>query len=145
MKEPDCILHHLNAAIYYKMDRLYAFLKSKRSDDPSELKSPDKISDDPMSSAFGANIVSANYVQFWFRRFHSGNLDVKDAPHTGRPVVENLHKITEIIEVNRHLSNHSISHELKISHKTVLSQLHKVGFKKKLDVYVPHHLTPKKQ
>ncbi|PRD33597.1 UNVERIFIED_CONTAM: hypothetical protein NCL1_17191 [Trichonephila clavipes] len=50
MKEPDCILHHLNAAIYYKMDRLYALLKSKRSDDPSELKSPDKISDDPMSS-----------------------------------------------------------------------------------------------
>ncbi|GFR31377.1 uncharacterized protein TNCT_578631 [Trichonephila clavata] len=50
MKEPDYIVHHLNTAIDYKMDRLCALLKSKRTDDASELKSPDRISDDPMSS-----------------------------------------------------------------------------------------------
>ncbi|GFY80139.1 uncharacterized protein TNIN_245781 [Trichonephila inaurata madagascariensis] len=49
MKEPDYILHHLNTALYYKMDRLYALLKSKRTDDPSELKFPEIISDEPMS------------------------------------------------------------------------------------------------
>ncbi|GFT25516.1 histone-lysine N-methyltransferase SETMAR [Trichonephila clavipes] len=37
----------------------------------------------------------------------------------------------------------SISQKLKIDHKTVLSQLSKVGFKKKLDVCVQHQLTPK--
>ncbi|GFV84209.1 hypothetical protein TNCV_3038691 [Trichonephila clavipes] len=42
-------------------------------------------------------------------------------------------KITEIIEVDRHVRSCSIAQELKIDHKTVLRHLSKVGFKKKLD------------
>ncbi|GFW67886.1 histone-lysine N-methyltransferase SETMAR [Trichonephila clavipes] len=75
-------------------------------------------------------------------RFHSGIFDVKVAPHTGRPVMENVDKITEII-VDRHVSRRSIAQELKIDYKTVLNLLRKVGFKKNLDVWVPHQLTPK--
>ncbi|GFV97222.1 uncharacterized protein TNCV_161911 [Trichonephila clavipes] len=70
-----------------------------------------------------------------------GIFDVKDAPCPGRPVVKNVDKITEIIEVDRHVSSRSITQELKIDHKTVLNHLLKVGFKKKLDVWVPHQLT----
>ncbi|GFW25726.1 histone-lysine N-methyltransferase SETMAR [Trichonephila clavipes] len=86
----------------------------------------------------------SNYVQFWFRRFRSGTFAVQDAPRTGRPVIENVDKITEIIEVERHVSSSSITQELKIDHKTVLSHLRKVGFKKKisLHVWVPHQLMP---
>ncbi|GFX84240.1 histone-lysine N-methyltransferase SETMAR [Trichonephila clavipes] len=62
--------------------------------------------------------VTANYVQFWFRRFRSCIFDVNDAPRTGRPVVENVDKITEIIEVDWH-SSRSIAQELKIDRKTV--------------------------
>ncbi|GFU75725.1 hypothetical protein TNCV_1651851 [Trichonephila clavipes] len=50
-------------------------------------------------------------------------------------------KITELIKVDRHVSSRSIAQELKIDHKTVLSYLSKVGFKKKLDVWVPHQKT----
>ncbi|GFY25703.1 histone-lysine N-methyltransferase SETMAR [Trichonephila clavipes] len=56
------------------------------------------------------------------------------------PVIENVNKITEIIEVDRHVSNRSITQELKMDHPTVLSHLSKVGFKKKLDVWVPHQI-----
>ncbi|GFW02491.1 histone-lysine N-methyltransferase SETMAR [Trichonephila clavipes] len=35
---------------------------------------------------YGTDTITANYVQFWFRRFRSGIFDVKDAPRTGRPV-----------------------------------------------------------
>ncbi|GFW31417.1 histone-lysine N-methyltransferase SETMAR [Trichonephila clavipes] len=80
----------------------------------------------------GADTVTANYVQFWFRRFSSGIFDVKDAPRTGRPVVENVDKITEIIQVDRPVSSHSITQELKIDHKKVLNHSHKVGFKEAL-------------
>ncbi|GFV78374.1 histonelysine Nmethyltransferase SETMARlike [Trichonephila clavipes] len=59
------------------------------------------------------------------------------------PVIKNVDKITEIIEFDRHVSSRSITQELKIDHKTVSSHLSKVGFKKKLDVWVPHKLTPK--
>ncbi|GFV96087.1 histone-lysine N-methyltransferase SETMAR [Trichonephila clavipes] len=61
------------------------------------------------------------------------------APRSGRHVG----KITEIIKVDRHVSSRSIAQELKMDHKTVLSHLSKVGFKKKFDVLVPHQLTPK--
>ncbi|GFT29526.1 histone-lysine N-methyltransferase SETMAR [Trichonephila clavipes] len=83
------------------------------------------------------------YVQIWFRRFRSGTFNVKDAPRTGKPVVENVDKTTEIIEVDRLVSGRSIAQKLKINYKTVLNHLRKVGFKKKLDVWVPHQLTPK--
>ncbi|GFU01855.1 histone-lysine N-methyltransferase SETMAR [Trichonephila clavipes] len=92
---------------------------------------------------YGADTVTANYVQFWSRRSRSDIFDVKDAPRTGRPVVENVDKITEIIEVAWHVSSRSIAEDLKINHKIVSNHLHKVGFKKKLDVWVPHQVTPK--
>ncbi|GFV93804.1 histone-lysine N-methyltransferase SETMAR [Trichonephila clavipes] len=68
---------------------------------------------------------------------------VKDASRTGRPVVENVDEITEIIQADQHVSSRSITQELRIDNKTVSNHLHKVGFKKKLDVGVPHQLTPK--
>ncbi|GFW53663.1 hypothetical protein TNCV_4815641 [Trichonephila clavipes] len=52
---------------------------------------------------YGADTVTANYVQFLFYRFRSGIFDVKDASLTGRPVVEHVYKITEIIEVDQHM------------------------------------------
>ncbi|GFX12205.1 histone-lysine N-methyltransferase SETMAR [Trichonephila clavipes] len=82
-------------------------------------------------------------MHFWFRRFCSDIFNVKDVPHTGRLVVENVDKITEIIEVDRHVRSRSIAQEFKIDHKTVLNHLRKLGSKKKLDVWGPHQLTPK--
>ncbi|GFU90167.1 histone-lysine N-methyltransferase SETMAR [Trichonephila clavipes] len=72
---------------------------------------------DIVNGVYGADTVAANYMQFWFRRFRSGIFNVKDAPCTGRRVVENVDKITEIIEVDRHVSSCSISQELKMDHK----------------------------
>ncbi|GFT60296.1 transposable element Tc3 transposase [Trichonephila clavipes] len=95
------------------------------------------------NGVYDADTVTANYVQFLFGQFRSGIFDVKYAPHTGTPVVENVHKITEIIEIGWHVSSRSISQELKIDNKTVLSHLRKVGFKKKLHVWVPHQFTTK--
>ncbi|GFX90432.1 histone-lysine N-methyltransferase SETMAR [Trichonephila clavipes] len=62
-----------------------------------------------MNGVNGADIVTANYVQFWFRRFRSGIFDVKEAHRTGRHVVDIFDKITEIIEVDRHVRSHRIT------------------------------------
>ncbi|GFU81637.1 histone-lysine N-methyltransferase SETMAR [Trichonephila clavipes] len=86
------------------------------------------------NGVYSADSVIANYVQFYFHRFRSGIFDLKIAPRTGRPVVDNVDKITVIIEIDRHVSSRSITQELKIDHKTILSCLRSVGFKKKLDV-----------
>ncbi|GFU51790.1 histone-lysine N-methyltransferase SETMAR [Trichonephila clavipes] len=66
-----------------------------------------------------ADTVTANHVQFWFRRFRSGILSVKDASRIDRPVIENVAEITEIIQVDWHVSSRSIAQQLKIDHKTV--------------------------
>ncbi|GFV34959.1 histone-lysine N-methyltransferase SETMAR [Trichonephila clavipes] len=68
-----------------------------------------------VNGVYGADTVTANYVQFWFRRLGS-----------------------EIIEVDRHVSSSSIAQELKIDHKTVLSHLRKVGLKKKGSMFGGH-------
>ncbi|GFW52651.1 hypothetical protein TNCV_2392311 [Trichonephila clavipes] len=73
-----------------------------------------------------------------------GIFDAKVAPRTRRSIIETVDKITEIMEVDRRASNCSIAQELRINHKTVSSHLSKVGLKKKLDVWVPRQLTPKK-
>ncbi|GFW02648.1 histone-lysine N-methyltransferase SETMAR [Trichonephila clavipes] len=83
-----------------------------------------------VNGVYGANTVTANYVQFWFCRFRSGICDVKDAQRTSRPIIKNVDKITEIIEVDRHVNSRSIAQELKIDHKIVLNHLHKVGLKR---------------
>ncbi|GFW83646.1 histone-lysine N-methyltransferase SETMAR [Trichonephila clavipes] len=61
----------------------------------------------------------------------------------GRPVIENGDKITDIIKVDRPVSICRITQELQSDHKTVLNHLRKVRLKKKLDVWLPHQLTPK--
>ncbi|GFW69338.1 histone-lysine N-methyltransferase SETMAR [Trichonephila clavipes] len=61
-----------------------------------------------VNGVYGADTATVNYVQCWFRRFHSGIFGVKDAPHTGRPVIETVDKITEII-VEWHASSRSIT------------------------------------
>ncbi|GFS45235.1 histone-lysine N-methyltransferase SETMAR [Nephila pilipes] len=70
--------------------------------------------------------------------------DVKDAPRTDRPNVENVDKISEIIEVDQHVSSCIIAQELKIDHEGVINHSHKAGFEKKLDVWLAHQLTPQK-
>ncbi|GFT60048.1 histone-lysine N-methyltransferase SETMAR [Trichonephila clavipes] len=95
------------------------------------------------NGVYGVSTGTANYVEFWFRRFRSGIFDVKDAPSTGRPVVENVNKITEMMKVDRLVGSRGIAQGLKIDHKGVLSYLRKVEFKKKLHVWVPHQLTAK--
>ncbi|GFY08823.1 histone-lysine N-methyltransferase SETMAR [Trichonephila clavipes] len=71
------------------------------------------------------------------------SLSLIKAKMQARPAVENVDKITEVIEVDRHVSSRSIAQGLKIIHKTVLSHLCNVEFKEKLHLWVPHQLTHK--
>ncbi|GFW78176.1 hypothetical protein TNCV_136451 [Trichonephila clavipes] len=71
-----------------------------------------------VNGVLSADTVIAKYVPFLIRRFRSGIFAVKDAPRTGRPLVEIVDKITEIIEVYRHVSSRSIAQKLKINYKT---------------------------
>ncbi|GFU60646.1 histone-lysine N-methyltransferase SETMAR [Trichonephila clavipes] len=82
----------ISPEVSIKQFQVYARCQGKNASQATEI----------VHGVYDAYTVTANYVQFWFRRFHSGIFVVKDAPRTGMPVVENVDKITEIIEVDRH-------------------------------------------
>ena len=52
-------------------------------------------------------------------------------------------KSLNLSKKDRHSSSRSIGQELGMSHQTVINHVQKIGFKKKLDVWVPHDLTQK--
>ena len=60
-------------------------------------------------------------------------IDVKDEPRSSRPITEKSDEIMVKVERDKHVSTVEIARELGIDHKTVLN-LHKAGYKKKLDV-----------
>ncbi|XP_037929961.1 histone-lysine N-methyltransferase SETMAR-like [Teleopsis dalmanni] len=94
-------------------------------------------------AVYGDDALSQSTARKWFARFRSGNLDVKNAPRSGRPITDKVDEIMEKVQIDRHISSHDIARELKINHNTVLNHLHKAGYKKKIDVWVPHELSEK--
>ena len=68
---------------------------------------------------------------------------MKDESRSGRPIIEKSDEIMEKVERDKHMSTMEIARELDIDHKTVLNHLHKAGYKKNLDVWVPHELSVK--
>lgn len=94
-------------------------------------------------AVYGEDAITERTVQFWFARFRSGNFDVKDASRSGRPVTEKADEILQMVELDRHASTVDIAQALNIDQKTVWNHLQKSGYKKTLDVWVPHELTQK--
>jgi len=61
-------------------------------------------------------------AQNWFKRFQSGNFDVKDALRSGRPIIGKVDEIMEKVEQDQYISSHDIGKEsLNINHKIVLN------------------------
>ncbi|KAJ0174156.1 hypothetical protein K1T71_010302 [Dendrolimus kikuchii] len=85
---------------------------------------------------YGPNAVSVRVAQIWFKRFESGNFDIKDARRSGRPVTDKIDAIFEKVEQDRHISSYDVAGEVGIDHKTVLAHLKKAGYTKKLDIWL---------
>ncbi|GFX21387.1 hypothetical protein TNCV_2253341 [Trichonephila clavipes] len=87
-----------------KQFQIYALRQSENTSQVAEI----------VNGVYGADTIIVKYVQFWFGRFRSDISDVKNAPRTGSPVVDNVNKISETIEIDRLAV--VASRELKIDH-----------------------------
>jgi len=65
-----------------------------------------------LKCVYGSDTVSQSRA---IRRFRFGNFDVKDAPRSGRPIIEKGDKIMEIVESDRHVSTVSIAQKVNIA------------------------------
>ncbi|XP_011050932.1 PREDICTED: histone-lysine N-methyltransferase SETMAR-like [Acromyrmex echinatior] len=98
---------------------------------------------DKICATYGEDTLSKPTARKWFARFRPRNFDVKDEPRSGRPITEKSDEIMEKVKRDKYVSIVEIARELGIDHKTVLNHLHKDGYKKKLDIWVPHELSVK--
>jgi len=90
---------------------------------------------------YGEDTLSKSAAREWFARFRAGNFDVKDEPRSDPITEKKSDQIMVKIEYDKHVSTVEIARELGIDYKTVLNHLHKAGYTKKLDVWVPYELS----
>lgn len=65
-----------------------------------------------------------------FARFRCGNLYVKNATHSARPIVKKVDAIIDKINQGHQVSCNDIAKKLNINHQTVLNHLKMTGYKK---------------
>jgi histone-lysine N-methyltransferase SETMAR len=75
----------------------------------------------------------------------SGNTSLKEKDGRGRPTLVDNNQLRALVEANPKTTVRELSIELGVSHVTVVSHLKEIGKRKKLDKWVPHHLTDNHQ
>ena len=98
-----------------------------------------------INSAFGKGTVNVRTVQRWFDKFCSGNTSLKEKDGRGQPTSVDNNLLRALVEANPKTTVRELSIELGVSHVTVVSHLKEIGKRKKLDKWVPHHLTDNHQ
>lgn len=94
-----------------------------------------------LQKTFGNNAPKERTVREWFAKFRSGDLDIEDAPRSGRPSSPIDDQLKEMVETNPKRTCADLAEELGVSSRTVWSHLIAMGKTKKLDQWVPHELT----
>lgn len=76
-----------------------------------------------LQKAFGDCVMSKTQAYDWYKAFQSGRESVEDLPRSGRPSTssteQNVEKVKEIVNENRHASLRKIAHDLNMSHESV--------------------------
>jgi [histone H3]-lysine36 N-dimethyltransferase SETMAR len=94
-----------------------------------------------LCQAFGQDVMSERSCREWFRRFKSGDMDVEDKPHTGRPIEIDKEKLKAMIEADPKLTTRELADMLSTHYTTVDRHLKSLGKVSKLGQLVPHELT----
>ncbi|GFW12819.1 histone-lysine N-methyltransferase SETMAR [Trichonephila clavipes] len=54
-----------------------------------------------LTDVYGEGVLTVRQCQNWFANFRSGNFDVEDAPHSGRPVAADKDATKTLVDANR--------------------------------------------
>ncbi|GFX80486.1 mariner Mos1 transposase [Trichonephila clavipes] len=87
-----------------------------------------------LTHVYGEGVLTLRQCQNWFAKFRSGNFDVEDAPHSGRPVEADKDAIKAIFDANRRITTRKIELRLNLSNSTVYDNLKGLGLSSKLDL-----------
>lgn len=85
---------------------------------------------------YGEDYVSQRTCGKWFVKFRSGDLDLEDDPRSGGPVKTDDNEILVLIQNDPNLTTQEIADRFNINRTTVGHRLRKLGYVKKLNVWI---------
>ncbi|XP_024222499.2 histone-lysine N-methyltransferase SETMAR isoform X1 [Bombus impatiens] len=90
---------------------------------------------------YGDRSITVQTVRTWFRRFRTGNFNLKDEDRSGRPSTTDIDLIKAYLDENPKSSLREIEDALNIPRTTIHEYVTKLGYVNRYDVWLPHHLT----
>ena len=81
-------------------------------------------------------------AQHWFHRFKSGNFELDDLPHIGRPLQVDIDLLKQLIENNPRLAKRFLVEWLEYPFTAVETYLNELGKTRKYGVLMSYWLSP---
>ena len=88
---------------------------------------------------FGEGVISKRLCEQWFQKFSSGDYSLNDQPRSGRPSVVDTDRLKATVEANRRATCADLAEEFAVSVSTIDHALHELGFKYRLNKWVPNN------
>ena len=82
-----------------------------------------------VQTVFGEACPTFRTVQHWFSKFSDGDLNIDDAPRSGRPKEVDTGLIQRAIETNPTATTRELAEGIGCSHVTIENELHSLGMK----------------
>ncbi len=92
-------------------------------------------------SVYGENALDERTCRNWFARFSSGDFDLNDKEHTGRPLKADDDLLEELLEEDPRRSTRELAFEMSVSQSTVSRRLEALGKVHRVGKWVPHRLS----
>ena len=92
---------------------------------------------------YGEGVIGKSTARKWFAKFKNGNFDINDMPHNRRPSEFEEDYLKALFKEKSWQTNHELAKKINCDQKTILNDLHSMGFAKKLGVWVPRELSKK--
>ena len=92
-------------------------------------------------STIGKDTLSIRTAQHWFNRFKSGNFELNDSRHCGRPLEVDVDILKQFIEEDSRLTRRCLAERLGRSKTTVETHLSELGKTWKYGFWIPHELS----
>ncbi len=110
---------------------LYEFQQGKNASEARES----------MCSILGADVVSYETCNYWYKRFRSGNFDLSDQPRPGKPRKFTDAKLQALLDEDSTQMQQELAAQLGVTRTAISKRLRQMGKIQKLGSWVPHVLT----
>ena len=89
---------------------------------------------------YGDNVLTQDACVRWFRRFKSGDFDLKDKDRPGQPKKIEYAELQALLDKDDTQTQQQMAEKLNVGRQTISDRLHAIGKIQKAGKWIPHHL-----